>query len=220
MKKFGKTNEYEGCPMNMRLCVLTAALICVLLFAGCPWFKPNNPDDLEREGEPSIEGESPVEGEPANEGESVEGETEGEPMTEGEREGETSTELFTSADTYSSYRNDMDFVDEPTTENEDGDTERELVEPDVIRQHDGLLYVLNQYRGLTIVDLETEQLLSQTPTFGYPRDLYLVGDRAYVLVSYACNITADDGFIVVSYGSKVYAPVSYTHLTLPTKRIV
>ena len=62
---------------------------------------------------------------------------------------------------------------------------REVVEPDVIRRDGNLLYVLNQYRGLTIADLDSEVLLSQVATTGFPRDLYLVGDRAYVLVGYA-----------------------------------
>lgn len=68
---------------------------------------------------------------------------------------------------------------------------REVVEPDVIRRHDNLLYVLNQFRGLSLVDLETETVLAQVPTTGYPRDLYVVGDRAYVLVGYAADYTVD-----------------------------
>lgn len=59
---------------------------------------------------------------------------------------------------------------------------REVVEPDVIRRVDNLLYVLNQYRGLTIVDLDAGILLAQVPTLGYPRDLYFAGGQAYVLV--------------------------------------
>ena len=36
--------------------------------------------------------------------------------------------------------------------------EREVVEPDVIRRDGELLYVLNQYRGLSIVDLDTDHV--------------------------------------------------------------
>ena len=120
--------------------------------------------------------------------------------------GSRTTAEFTSADDYSNSRygllagatEDVALADESTS------AERELVEPDVIRQQDNLLYVLNQYRGLTIVDLETRQVLSQTPTSGYPRDLYLSEGRAYILVSYAQDITHESGMLSVSYGSKIY----------------
>lgn len=94
---------------------------------------------------------------------------------------------------------DTEHEEEPSP-----DRNRELVEPDVIRRYGDLLFVLNQYRGLTIADLNSKTLLSQTPTYGYPRDLYLVGDRAYVLVSYARDIEIKDDLITVMYGSKLY----------------
>ena len=79
-----------------------------------------------------------------------------------------------------------------------------MVGPDVIRRDGDLLFVLNQYRGLSIVDLGEEKLLSQTPTFGYPRDLYLVDDLAYVLVSYAQDVSFEEGSFRVQYESKLY----------------
>lgn len=81
---------------------------------------------------------------------------------------------------------------------------REIVEPDVIRRDGELLYVLNQYRGLTIVDLDTEELVAQVPTYGYPRDLYLVGDRAYVLVAYASEFDVKDDTISYDIESRLY----------------
>lgn len=88
------------------------------------------------------------------------------------------------------YGRGTDFIDSPTAGAPEGDGDtaggeevREVVEPDVIRQSGSLLYVLNQYRGLSIVDLDSETLLSQTATTGFPRDLYVVGNRAYVLVA-------------------------------------
>lgn len=79
------------------------------------------------------------------------------------------------------------------------------MEPDVIRRADNLLYILNQYRGLTIVDLDSEELLSQSATVGYPRDLYLIDNTAYVLVSYAQDVRWDEkGRYQVSYGSRLY----------------
>lgn len=98
----------------------------------------------------------------------------------------------------------------PTTGAEDdgageGETPRDVVEPDVIRQVDDTLYVLNQYRGLSIIDLESETLISQTPTPGYPRDLYLADERAYVLVaSYSEVSYAADVVSVGSVGTRLY----------------
>lgn len=75
--------------------------------------------------------------------------------------------------------------------------ERTVVEPDIYRRVGKFLYVLNQYRGLMLVDLDTFRLIAQVPTVGFPRDLYIVGDRAYVLTAYAVNI--DAGTDVVSF---------------------
>lgn len=85
-----------------------------------------------------------------------------------------------------------------------GDEVREVVEPDIIRRDGSLLYILNQYRGLSIVDLDSQEVLAQVPTFGFPRDLYLAGDRAYVLSGYAADYHTDDTRIRVDIGSRVY----------------
>ncbi|MDQ1258134.1 MAG: hypothetical protein QG656_2743 [Candidatus Hydrogenedentes bacterium] len=103
---------------------------------------------------------------------------------------------FTSADlnNQGNYRNDMDMLAPVAGEGAEGEgtaDTREVVEPDVIRLSGNLLYVLNQYRGLTLVDLDTQAIVSQVPTYGYPRDLYVVGDRAYVLVGYSNSYSTD-----------------------------
>ena len=152
-----------------------------------------NPQD--EEGEGSLEGETEGEG-------AADGEQEGE--TEGENEGEAAQYLFTSADvdTQNEY---PEAYDDVAAGDEGGEgEEREVVEPDVIRQNGHLLYILNQYRGLTIVDLDTETILAQVPTYGYPRDLYLVDDRAYVLVGYAAEYTAEEDFISMELASRLY----------------
>jgi hypothetical protein len=81
---------------------------------------------------------------------------------------------------------------------------REVIEPDVIRRDGNILYVLNQYRGLTIVDLERNRLLGQVATFGFPRDLYLKDGRAYVLVGYASSFSAEGASVAFEMGSKLY----------------
>ncbi len=118
---------------------------------------------------------------------------------------------FTSANLSSSHRNGLFDMAEgtysPTTNDTTGtsETQRQVVEPDVIRRDGQYLYILNQYRGLTIVDLASQQLLAQVPTYGFPRDLYIVGNRAYVLVGYAAQYEQTGTEIKATISSRVYA---------------
>lgn len=82
---------------------------------------------------------------------------------------------------------------------------REVVEPDVIRKDGSLLYILNQYRGLTIVDLDSRTVVGSVPTLGYPRDLYLVNGMAYVLTGYAADARVENGQVSVDIASRLYA---------------
>ncbi len=84
------------------------------------------------------------------------------------------------------------------------DVPREVTEPDVFRRDGNILYVLNQYRGLTLVDLDTEQVLAQLPTCGYPRDLYVRDGRAYVLVGQAADYEADGNTVSYSVHGRLY----------------
>ncbi len=93
---------------------------------------------------------------------------------------------------------------EGDTENEGENEDRDVIEPDVIRQDGHILYILNQYRGLSIIDLRGPSLLAQVPTYGYPRDLYVVDDRAYVLVGYAADIRSLDNRIEMHIASRLY----------------
>lgn len=80
----------------------------------------------------------------------------------------------------------------PTADDAEGDGDapaRDVVEPDVIRVVGNLLYVLNQFRGLTIVDLESETILSQLPTVGFPRDMFIENGQAFVLVGAAQDVS-------------------------------
>ncbi len=94
------------------------------------------------------------------------------------------------------------------------ETSREVVEPDVIRRDGSMLYILNQYRGLTLVDLDTGKVAAQVPTYGYPRDLYIAGNHAYVLVGYASSYRAEGNLIVSDVASRLYA-VDLSDLTHP-----
>ncbi|MCF6285506.1 MAG: beta-propeller domain-containing protein, partial [Candidatus Hydrogenedentes bacterium] len=85
------------------------------------------------------------------------------------------------------------------------DTERTVVEPDVIRREGNLLYILNQYRGLSIVDLDSDILLAQIPTLGSPKDLYFAEGVAYVLVGGIQRTVTEEDFSQAEMGSRVYA---------------
>ncbi|MBI2423688.1 MAG: beta-propeller domain-containing protein [Candidatus Hydrogenedentes bacterium] len=81
---------------------------------------------------------------------------------------------------------------------------REVVEPDVVRRVGNTLYILNQHRGLLIVDLDSLTLVGQAPTYGYPRDLYVDGDRAYVIVGQVQDFAVLDAAAVYSAQSRLY----------------
>lgn len=116
---------------------------------------------------------------------------------------------FTNADlSYTGYRDG--FFDGLPSSNTDAEGEgketREVVEPDVIRRNGDILYILNQYRGLTLINLagSSPSILAQVPTFGYPRDLYVVDNRAYVLVGYASDYQIDGNTVSFSIASRLY----------------
>ena len=81
---------------------------------------------------------------------------------------------------------------------------REVVEPDVYRVEGSLLYVLNQHRGLALIDLDDNAILCRVPIYGMPRDLYVDGGRAYVLVSNAVDYTADGNTVSYEIASCLY----------------
>ncbi len=147
----------------------------------------------------------------------IEGETN--VINEGENEGIFEGEVkFTSAG-ISNTRNG-EYGPIPTTDveggNEEGesDNKRELVEPDVYRRVNSILFVLNQYRGLSLVDLDEKKVVSNVPIYGYPRDLYIVGNRAYVLIGYTIKHTIENGVVKKTTGSQLYI-VDIEDITIP-----
>ena len=60
---------------------------------------------------------------------------------------------------------------------------RAIEEADLYRVAGDLLYLLNAYRGLTIVDLAQLELLAQLPISGMPLEMYLRDGRALVLLA-------------------------------------
>ncbi|MFC1736515.1 beta-propeller domain-containing protein [Candidatus Hydrogenedentota bacterium] len=89
----------------------------------------------------------------------------------------------------------------------EGEQTRDIIEPDVIRLDGDTLYVLNQVRGLVLLDLREQPgpaILSSVPTFGVPRDLYLQEDKAYVLVDENPRVTTEDETLYVDSVVKLY----------------
>ncbi|MCZ6795121.1 MAG: beta-propeller domain-containing protein [Planctomycetota bacterium] len=86
--------------------------------------------------------------------------------------------------------------------------ERELEEADLYRIFGQHLYALNRYRGLYIIDisdLDRPEVLGRAPIFGYPREMYVRGTTAYILVTdfYTFGVDPESGLTRGSYGSQV-----------------
>jgi hypothetical protein len=65
-------------------------------------------------------------------------------------------------------------------------TDRLIEESDIYKLVGSRLFVLNRYRGLQILelsDLDHPHLIGRAAIFGYPKEMYVRGDRAYVVVS-------------------------------------
>lgn len=148
--------------------------------------QPNEDTDDEINKEGSSDGESSTEGEGSHDGELS--------------EGENTENSFTSASIFDS-RN-VDYEGPVPTDGQEGSSERELIEPDVIRKWEHYLFVLNQFRGLTIADLNEKKVLSNLPIYGYPRDLYIKDNYALVLIGYTISHSIENDVIQKITGAK------------------
>jgi len=64
--------------------------------------------------------------------------------------------------------------------------EREIEEADIIKMEGDLLYALNSYRGLYIINMadpDSPQILGHQDTYGYPVEMYVRDGRAYLVLS-------------------------------------
>jgi hypothetical protein len=64
--------------------------------------------------------------------------------------------------------------------------QRLVEESDIFKLEGNLLYVMNRYRGLQVLDitnLDQPVLVGRAPIFGYPREMYVRGTKAYIIVS-------------------------------------
>ncbi len=206
--------EYKGMPMLPAKCVSLSAPILIIIAASyilltscSTQYNPQIPnqttdteyiegnsgnqpkegtdDEINKEG--LSDGENSIEGEGSHNGEPSEG--------EGEENSFTSASIF-------DFRNVDYETPLPTTDEQEGSSERELIEPDVIRKWENYLLVLNQFRGLTIVDLNEKKVLSNLPIYGYPRDLYIRDHYAIVLIGYTVSHFIENDVIQKITGAK------------------
>jgi uncharacterized secreted protein with C-terminal beta-propeller domain len=64
--------------------------------------------------------------------------------------------------------------------------DRLIEESDIYKIVGDHLFVLNRYRGLQIIDianLDAPRVIGKAPVFGWPKDMYVRGNRAYIIVS-------------------------------------
>lgn len=208
---------------SKKIYILMVVTILFLYLMSCsPKHSPNIPDL--HSNTDYIEGNE--EGSDTLDGETVEGNNGGagyEGPQDGTQEGESSNDgTFTSAVTFDTR--EVDYGEPETTTGEEGsDSNRELIEPDVIRKWENFLLVLNQFRGLTIVDLNEKKVVSNLPIFGYPRDLYIKNGYAVVLIGYTISHTIEDDMIKKITGAKavivdisnIYQPKILSSILLP-----
>lgn len=74
------------------------------------------------------------------------------------------------------------------------DNKRTIEEGDIVKHYDNTLFVLNQYRGLQLIDITDRtnpSLLSTVPVYGYPVELYVRNGTAYIVISSYFNCWYD-----------------------------
>lgn len=94
---------------------------------------------------------------------------------------------FISALAYGGSRGgEEDAPSEDGSDDDGGGEEREVQEADIFVQEGHLLYLLNMYRGVQIIDVtdpDHPTLRGRVPLAGYPIEMYVEDSRAYVVVS-------------------------------------
>ena len=87
---------------------------------------------------------------------------------------------------------DMDFGvadpnSPPSTEAEaEPDPNREIVEADIVKMDGDILYILNRFRGLVVIDLsvpDEPEVIGRLPFKAIPIEMYVRDGRAYIVIS-------------------------------------
>jgi hypothetical protein len=99
----------------------------------------------------------------------------------------------------------------PTAAPAEQPPERLIEESDIYKLVGTKLFVLNRYRGLQVIelsDLDRPKVIGRAPIFGYPKEMYVRGTNAYVIVSdyytfWRDELAAADVAPRAFYGSQV-----------------
>ncbi|MBI4606302.1 MAG: beta-propeller domain-containing protein [Planctomycetes bacterium] len=81
--------------------------------------------------------------------------------------------------------------------------ERLIEESDIYKLEGTDLFVLNRYRGLQVIDLadlDRPRLIGRAPIYGWPKEMYVRGPLAYVIVSDYYTFWRDDAVASSAYG--------------------
>ena len=102
---------------------------------------------------------------------------------------------------------DVDGTPPESVAREAEEPDRLIEESDIYKLVGENLFVLNRYRGLQVIDLNLDRptIIGQVPIFGYPREMYVRGDKAYVIVSDYYSYWRDEALIAPQgfYGSQL-----------------
>lgn len=86
--------------------------------------------------------------------------------------------------------------------------EREIIEADIVQMHEDILYVLNSFRGLVLIDMsqpDSPQIVGRLPFQAQPVEMYLQDERAYIVMSDYFNYWQydDDSDPLGFHGSRI-----------------
>ncbi len=88
--------------------------------------------------------------------------------------------------------------------------DRLIEESDIYKLAGSNLFIMNRYRGLQVLDisdLDHPHLIGRAPIFGYPKEMYVRGNTAYVIVSdyyeFWRDSTQPDIYVQAFYGSQL-----------------
>ncbi|PIE05497.1 MAG: hypothetical protein CSA75_04440, partial [Sorangium cellulosum] len=89
----------------------------------------------------------------------------------------------------------------PGNNDNSGDTNREIIEADIVKVEGDTLYALSAYRGLVVLDIGTQDqidVLGRYPVYGHPFEMYIEEGLAYIMFSSYWTYTWDE---TLGYGS-------------------
>lgn len=99
--------------------------------------------------------------------------------------------------------------------------ERKIEESDIYKIQGPFLFALNRYRGLQVIDLSdlaNPDVVGQLPVYGNPKEMYVRGDKAFIIVSDFLRFSpvTDVGLSPIPFYGSVLRIVDISDPTNPT----